>query len=66
MTLKTHSQSWLSASWQRCQGAGLNPAAIPDELRPNTAALDERRQRHGRLLQAVEHSALPLFNQLMG
>ncbi|MBO2689831.1 sigma-54-dependent Fis family transcriptional regulator [Shewanella algae] len=66
MTLKTHSQSWLSASWQRCQGAGLNPAAIPDELRLNTAALDERRQRHGRLLQAVEHSALPLFNQLMG
>ncbi|MDX6016313.1 MULTISPECIES: sigma-54-dependent Fis family transcriptional regulator [Shewanella] len=66
MTLKTHSQSWLSASWQRCQGAGLNPAAIPDELRLNTAALDERCQRHGRLLQAVEHSALPLFNQLMG
>ncbi len=66
MTLKTHSQSWLSASWQRCQGAGLNPAAIPDELRLNTAALDERRQRYGRLLQAVEHSALPLFNQLMG
>ncbi|MCE9778841.1 sigma-54-dependent Fis family transcriptional regulator [Shewanella algae] len=66
MTLKTHSQSWLSASWQRCQGAGLNPAAIPDELRLNTVALDERRQRHGRLLQAVEHSALPLFNQLMG
>lgn len=66
MTLKTHSQSWLSASWQRCQGAGLNPAVIPDELRLNTAALDERRQRHGRLLQAVEHSALPLFNQLMG
>ncbi|WP_335910402.1 sigma-54-dependent Fis family transcriptional regulator [Shewanella indica] len=66
MTLKTHYQSWLSASWQRCQGAGLNPAAIPDELRLNTAALDERRQRHGRLLQAVEHSALPLFNQLMG
>ncbi|GAB1104990.1 MAG: sigma-54-dependent Fis family transcriptional regulator [Shewanella algae] len=66
MTLKTHSQSWLSASWQRCQGAGLNPAAIPDELRLNTAALDERRQRHGRLLQAVEHSALPLFNHLMG
>ncbi len=66
MTLKTHSQSWLSASWQRCQGAGLNPAAIPDELRLNAAALDERRQRHGRLLQAVEHSALPLFNQLMG
>lgn len=66
MTLKTHSQSWLSASWQRCQGAGLNPAAIPDELRLNTAALDERRQRHCRLLQAVEHSALPLFNQLMG
>ncbi|WP_345881657.1 sigma-54-dependent Fis family transcriptional regulator [Shewanella algae] len=66
MTLKTHSQSWLSASWQRCQRAGLNPAAIPDELRLNTAALDERRQRHGQLLQAVEHSALPLFNQLMG
>ncbi|AXQ14363.1 sigma-54-dependent Fis family transcriptional regulator [Shewanella algae] len=66
MTLKTHSQSWLSASWQRCQRAGLNPAAIPDELRLNTAALDERRQRHGQLLQAVEHSALSLFNQLMG
>ncbi|MGB2517912.1 hypothetical protein [Shewanella algae] len=47
MTLNTHTQCWFGVTWQRCPGAGLNPAAIPDELRLNTAALDERRQRHG-------------------
>ncbi|KDM91765.1 sigma-54-dependent Fis family transcriptional regulator [Photobacterium galatheae] len=55
---------WLSESWNRCQMAGLRESQRPDNIRLENTQLDERRSNAADLIAAVEHMALPLFNQV--
>lgn len=65
MTIAPQTQSWLSDSWSRSQGAGLRETDLPTELRLNRNALAERHHAYKQLIELVQQHALPLFNQLM-
>lgn len=70
MTLKLgdqqeNMQDWLSDSWLRSQGAGLTEASLPEEMRLDRGALEDRNFHHKQLIELVENHALPLFSQLM-
>ncbi|UTM56189.1 sigma-54-dependent Fis family transcriptional regulator [Photobacterium sp. CCB-ST2H9] len=55
---------WLSESWHRCQIAGLRESQLPENIRLEHTQLDERRSDAADLIAAVEHKAVPLFNQV--
>ncbi|EDQ02336.1 sigma-54 dependent transcriptional regulator [Shewanella benthica KT99] len=70
MTLKLgaqqeNMQDWLADPWLRSQGAGLTEACLPEEMRLDRGALEQRNFHHKQLIELVENHALPLFSQLM-
>lgn len=65
MTIALQTQAWLSDSWSRSQGAGLDEAKLPQELRLNADALAERHHANQQLIALTKQHALPLFNQIM-
>ncbi|MCZ4338006.1 sigma-54-dependent Fis family transcriptional regulator [Shewanella colwelliana] len=65
MTITPHSQAWLTDSWSRSQGAGLQQTSSPDALRLDRDALAVKHFQHKQLIELVKQHALPLFNQLM-
>ncbi|MDO6707350.1 sigma-54-dependent Fis family transcriptional regulator [Photobacterium sp. 1_MG-2023] len=55
---------WLSDSWHRCQRAGLRESQMPENIRLDRIALEERQAQASAMIAAVEAIALPLFNQV--
>ncbi|MEH0740094.1 sigma-54-dependent Fis family transcriptional regulator [Vibrio cholerae] len=60
-----NTQDWLASSWTRSSHAGLREVRKPEDITLSKAKLDERRFQCREVIEAVETSALPLFNQVM-
>lgn len=58
------SNNWLATSWDRSSEAGLKPRCLPDDVRLPSSLLKQRRYQSTNLIKAVEHLAVPLFNQM--
>ncbi|MFM2587050.1 sigma-54-dependent Fis family transcriptional regulator [Vibrio sp. TBV020] len=56
---------WLASSWKRSSNAGLKQIKKPDDIHLPRSLLKERRSMSQVVIEAVEQSALPLFNQVL-
>ncbi|SON52592.1 sigma-54-dependent Fis family transcriptional regulator [Vibrio tapetis] len=58
------SNNWLTTSWDRSSEAGLKRRCLPEDIRLSSSLLKQRCYQSTNLIKAVEHLALPLFNQM--
>lgn len=66
MELQTHlATDWLRSSWSRSSDAGLTERRKPEDIHVSGVLLKERQYKATQLIEAVERSALPLFNQVL-